>query len=77
MTLTLGLASVFMMNGSLQNSNEIFVNLPLVESSSPIIVYPETDKFFPTLGGGGSGGFVKCNRKSSSSEKLKKLESKK
>ncbi len=41
MTFALGLASVFMFDGSLKSSNEIPVNLPKVQSESPIIVFPK------------------------------------
>jgi len=32
---------------------DIPINLPVVESNTPIIVYPETDKFSHCCGGGG------------------------
>lgn len=47
MTFALGLASVFMLNDSLELSGEIPVNLPKVESESPIIVFPKEEKFIP------------------------------
>jgi len=47
MTLTLGLASVFLSNGSLKSSDEIPVNLPKVQSESPIIVFPKYSQEMP------------------------------
>ncbi|MEO6588306.1 MAG: hypothetical protein ABIP06_03165 [Pyrinomonadaceae bacterium] len=74
MTLTLGLASVFILNGSLQISDEIFVHLPQIKSDSPVIVYPQTDKFFPDDSGGGGGGIIKCNRRELTVEEMKKID---
>lgn len=71
-TFTVGLASVFMMNGSLQTSDEIFVNLPQIESDSPIVVYPEYERFMRHVGG--SGGITKCNRRELSEEEMKKID---
>lgn len=45
MTFALGLASVFLFNGSLKYSDEIPVNLPKVQSESPLIVIPTEAKF--------------------------------
>ena len=54
-TFALGLASVFMINGSLQFSDEIPVNLPKAESGEIIVVLPETScQMFGYGGGGGS-----------------------
>jgi hypothetical protein len=41
MTFALGLASVFVMNGSLQFSDEVQVNLPKTKSGEILIVYPK------------------------------------
>ena len=41
MTFALGLASVFVMNGSLQFSDEVTVNLPETKSESVILIYPK------------------------------------
>ena len=51
-TFALGLASVFMMNGSLQFSDEVYVNLPKVKSDSIIFVIPK--KRICIFGGAGS-----------------------
>jgi hypothetical protein len=40
MTFTLGLASVFLFFGSLKSSGEIDIDLPKVQSDSPIIISP-------------------------------------
>ena len=53
-TFAFGLASVFVLNGSLQSSDEIPVNLPEIHSESPIIIFPRYSKEIP-LGGGGAG----------------------
>ncbi len=55
MTFALGLAIVFMSNGSLQFSDEILVNLPQTESESEnvLIVFPLCRSERPL--GGGSG----------------------
>ncbi|MGI8786417.1 MAG: hypothetical protein ACR2HG_01465 [Pyrinomonadaceae bacterium] len=52
MTFALGLASVFVFNGSLKYSDEVFVNLPKVESDSVIFITPK--KQVCMFGGGGS-----------------------
>jgi hypothetical protein len=44
MTFALGLASVFVFNGSLQSSSEVFVNLPKVKSESSFIIIPIENK---------------------------------
>ncbi|HXG83512.1 MAG TPA: hypothetical protein VNI84_05725 [Pyrinomonadaceae bacterium] len=51
MTFALGLASVFMSNGSLNYSNEIIVELPKSQSESPIIVFSIEEKFIPYCDG--------------------------
>jgi hypothetical protein len=51
MTFALGLASVFVLNGSLKISEEITVNLPKIESEFPIIVFPRRLKEMPYTGG--------------------------
>ncbi len=56
MTFALGLASVFILNGSLEFSDETPVNLPKVKSDSPIIIFSREERFIPDAGGGGSGG---------------------
>lgn len=53
MTFALGLAIVFMSNGSLQFSDEILVNLPKTESENVLIVFPLCRSERPL--GGGSG----------------------
>ena len=45
MTFALGLASVFMFNGSLQFSDEIYVNSPHIQSETPLIVIPTEANF--------------------------------
>lgn len=40
MTFTIGLASIFMSNGSLKPSDEIDIDLPKVQFNSSIIIYP-------------------------------------
>lgn len=55
MTFALGLASVFMSNGSLQFSDEISVQLPKTESESEnvLIVFPLCRSEMPHSGGSG------------------------
>lgn len=66
MTFALGLASVFMMNGSLQHSDEVKVILPKVESSSVIeIITDEKWEGFETVGHA-CGGRTKYGGESSS-----------
>lgn len=60
MTFALGLASVFVFNGSLKFPDEIQVNLPEVESESPIIVF-QADALPGSRGGGGAGGGISYN----------------
>lgn len=59
MTFALGLASVFMMNGSIQISDDIPVMLPKIQTESPIIVFPRhwNEKLNGSYwGGGGADG---------------------
>ena len=51
LTFALGLASVFMIDGSLNNSGEIQVDLPTVHSDSIIVITPKIKKCIPTGGG--------------------------
>lgn len=51
MTFALGLASVFVYNSSLKYAEEIPVNLPEIESASPIFVFPKEERFIPYCGG--------------------------
>jgi hypothetical protein len=61
MTFALGLASVFMFNGSLQFSDEIPVNLPKVQSKSVLeVITKESWKGFQFVGQG-CGGWDKYN----------------
>ena len=46
MTFALGLASVFMLNGSLQFSDEVFVNLPEINNEI-ILVHPKLASEIP------------------------------
>jgi len=41
MTFAVGLASVFVSNGSLETSDEVFVDLPKVHSDSVILITPK------------------------------------
>ena len=50
MTFALGLASVFMFEGSLY-SDEIYVDLPEVKSDSVIFVIPKKEICIPYVGG--------------------------
>lgn len=52
MTLSLGLASVFMINGSLYNPDEIKVNLPQVKSSKVLEVTTSDKTVFAMVGQG-------------------------
>jgi hypothetical protein len=52
-TFAIGLASVFAFNGLLKYSDEIYVDLPKVNSDSIILVYPKCRFEIPP--GGGSG----------------------
>lgn len=52
MTFAVGLASVFVLNGSLKYSNEIFVELPKTQSDSIIFITPKKRICF--FGGAGS-----------------------
>lgn len=54
MTLAFGLASVFMFNGSLKESDEIKVELPKVQSDPVIFITPKKRICMPF--GGGSHG---------------------
>jgi len=38
------------------NVDERRIKLPVINSDSPLIVHPETDKFTSCCGGGGAGG---------------------
>ncbi len=57
-TFALGLASVFMMNGSLKLSNDIPVVLPKTQTESPIIVFPrrKSETLNGSFWGGGTAG---------------------
>ena len=55
MTFALGLASVFILNGSLQFSDEVPVNLPKTESGDVQIVFPRYENEMPYGGGAGGG----------------------
>lgn len=57
MTFALGLASVFIMNGSLQFSDEVLVNLPETESGEILIVYPKYAEETPM---GKNRGLIAC-----------------
>jgi len=48
---TIGLASVFMSNGSLKFSDEIFVDLPQIQSDSVIFITPKKHICMPFGGG--------------------------
>jgi hypothetical protein len=52
-TFAFGLASVFMTNGSLESSKEIFVDLPKTQSDSVIIITPKKSICIPFTGGHG------------------------
>jgi len=51
MTLALGLASVGFFNLLIECFDEISVDLPVVEASSPIVVFPRKFKEMPYAGG--------------------------
>ncbi len=51
MTFVVGLASVFLFNGTLRYSNEISVDLPEFQSESPIIIFPIEEEFIPYCDG--------------------------
>lgn len=86
MTFALGLASVFVFNGSLEYSNEVTVNLPKVnfepqiiifslpkvQSESPIIFSIEKKVDSREFGGGASGG-ISCDeaREKTRNKKIK------
>ena len=53
MTFTLGLASVFVTTGSLQQPHETFVNLPTTESGEVILVFTKCRFEMPYAGGSG------------------------
>lgn len=55
MTFALGLASVFVMNGSLRFSDEVSVNLPEVQSNSIIFVIPKKGICAERLSGSHAG----------------------
>lgn len=56
LTFAFGLASVFLLNGSLKFSDEVYVNLPKVESSSVIeVITKENRKGFEPVGHGCGG----------------------
>ena len=58
MTFALGLASVFVINGSLQFLDEVTVNLPETESGEVIVIHSKyPDEVW--WGGGGCGGIIK------------------
>ncbi len=72
-TFALGLASVFMMNGSLQFSDEVYVDLPKVKSETVILVNPKYRNEMPKM-----DGIIACDRrrklsKEQSEEQLKKI----
>lgn len=67
MTFAFGLASVYMVD-SLQFSDEVPVDLPQIQSIAPLIVYPETDKFFYP----GGGGHIYTNNQIQRKTKLQK-----
>ena len=52
MTFALGLASVFMLNGSLKFSDEVYVNLPRTESGSVLEISASKNMLFSTEGQG-------------------------
>ncbi|CAN5332653.1 hypothetical protein BH20ACI1_BH20ACI1_14090 [soil metagenome] len=52
MTFALGLASVFMLNGSLQFSDEVLINLPETKSENVLIVFPLCRSEMPYAVGG-------------------------
>ena len=69
LTFAFGLASVFMLNNSLQFSDEVPVNLPQTESGEIIVVLPETScRMFHPGGGGGSGAAVNKDYRSKSNK---------
>lgn len=56
LTFAFGLAGVFLLNGSLKNSNEVSINLPQVKSSSVFeIITKENWKGFQSVGHGCGG----------------------
>ncbi len=50
MTFALGLASVFIFNGSLNFSDEIYVNLPKTEYGEVIVIFPKNKNEMPNYG---------------------------
>lgn len=58
MTFAVGLASVFVFNGSLKYSDEVPVNLPKTNSGDAIVVFPRCLYEMP-FGGGAGGGSTK------------------
>lgn len=55
MTLALGLASVFFMNGSLQFSEEVLVEFPQTSSGETLVVFPRYGDEIPVRQGSGCG----------------------
>ena len=55
-TFAFGLASVFVFDGSLKLADEVLVDLPSVQSESPIIVFPRYTKEMPWSGGSACSG---------------------
>jgi hypothetical protein len=57
MTFAFSLASVFVLNGSLKHSDEVFVNLPKTESGEILVVFPRCVYEMPSGGAAGGGSF--------------------
>lgn len=53
LTFALGLASVFVFNGSLKTSIEIYVDVPKTETGEVIVVFPKCRFQMPFSGGSG------------------------
>ena len=68
MTFALGLASVFMINGSLQFSDEASINLPETNSKSVILVYPKLADEIPKI-----GDVTYCKRRELSEKEMKEI----
>ena len=62
-TLALGLASVGFFNWSNDYSTEIPVDLPKLESSSPIFIFPRESGVMPRSGGDDGCGGKNYNKK--------------
>lgn len=74
LTFALGLASVFVFNGSLKYSDEVPIILPQTETGELVVVFPRYKKEMPKAGGGGSGGRDCCAVNNEIKTKVKRIQ---